>query len=1689
MYAEETAAPSPRTPDPEPEPVASVASVADADADAGEDARAEGEEPSEAPTPAAEGAGVGEDAAEGETAAAEGEQKDGDDAAAAAPVEGEETAAAAAPVEGEEAAADPVEGGETAPPAATEGEAEPATTTEGEAAPPDGEEGSAEPAADADAAAPDVEPGAEPGATGEAPEPEPAVEDAPPPPPPRTPSPPPPPEPAYTLDPRAMKLKVALGSLPEDAASAPAAFFLKDHADDVIDSASALDAVQHGLLSEGTSSLVALEQMLAQVFVPLFGAQAGGIGGDALAQDILRELGSSTGKFGSQVTHAVQQLCGDITLNVPNVAIESVEKALDDYEVVNALEAAMLEWTEVLRAAVERETEKTPQGRGPLAEIDYWRERGAALTGLFEQLNLPAVRKMIEVIEAAPKDKVVASVFTGFKHEFEELHKLYLECKDNVKFLTTLERHFKAITNYRQTGDGSLSNVTDVIGPMLNALRMVWIISRHYSDDARMGGLMNRISVEIGDKVTEDVCVEEIFDIPVDEAIAKVDNAKRLLETWKETYMEVREKIETSGNARWEFNRKELFDRTDYMASICGDLRGMLEAVDGFHHFLGPQLKAVTGENEAIDVVLSRVKEMAKPVEDVDFDAFDQKYMMRWQTISSQFQCDKEEIERSTRSFIDESFKNLRSAESAFELLQNFKSIKSEGGISKQLQDKFNDVLEQFARELQVTRDIFDKNHEDPPVYKNQPPVAGAIAWSRSLFSRVRKTMTMFETHAAEEMKTEAAAAECHFKYMAIAKSVMHFEKKQYNGWIENVDAAALYHLKQPILYTDTSCEPEEIKVNFHHDLVKLIREAKYLDKMGFKIPETALNVALQDEKYLNQREQMMVMLNAYKAAVTSLTPVEATVFSEKLKRLRAVLQPGYSPLNWNSLGILEFVEKCKEAINEFASLVTQVKKNGGVIEQVAADISAARVVFDPPVGAETLDATEMFEHLERHRTEVVDELVRKYRTIGPLLGKIEEAVAGTNTGKSPQLAEYYAHWESAIFNALSDLVMNNLRYFAQMLDRRTRAKTGKHGPGPLFKVIVMLNAPDIVVQPSIKDVAKALKTSCRNVLECAAPFVRWMDRTCLETPPVKKDDDDDEPVYFNFMNDVGRDEDILRVMEYLNDQAEKTVQGVSEYVESWNKHAYLWKLDKEVVVAKFVETEPDCMTYEREFAKYQKMSNELFEASEELEIDYARVVCRPLGKSLREECLSWVKAFATEMHRTDVESVGKIRGDIADKDRGLRAEPADINDLIGVLSIIDDVRRGHMQMELDYLDLEERVRTRQLYDFPMEEASVSDHNTIRDIWATLRKDCEEMDNNLDEVRDKFTLVTIDNVKEFKEKCADFRKRLEESGPGVPGTELDVGVTSLAAYNEELAFKLKTRDDLVMAEKLFELDVTSYPELTETENELKVLDQIYGLYVAHVDGVAGLATAMWKDLDFAKLVDFAKDFAERLEAMLGTDLERSPIFALVSEVIESFRSTLPAIESLKSESMRERHWEQLQSVTATSVNTDPNVFTLGMLLGMKIHLYSSGILDMCTAAEKEVKIEADIVKLADVWKHQKFELLKYVKGEEDRGFTLRSTDEVTVTLDDMALTLQSMMSSRYAKPFIDDVRAWEAKLSLISEVIEVWNEVQRKWMYLESIFIGSDDIRHQLPEEAKRFDRIEKHWQMLMADTTRTATS
>jgi hypothetical protein len=52
---------------------------------------------------------------------------------------------------------------------------------------------------------------------------------------------------------------------------------------------------------------------------------------------------------------------------------------------------------------------------------------------------------------------------------------------------------------------GSLNAILDTIPSLMNGLRMVWIISRHYNTDDQMLPLMKRIVNELVDKVSSDV--------------------------------------------------------------------------------------------------------------------------------------------------------------------------------------------------------------------------------------------------------------------------------------------------------------------------------------------------------------------------------------------------------------------------------------------------------------------------------------------------------------------------------------------------------------------------------------------------------------------------------------------------------------------------------------------------------------------------------------------------------------------------------------------------------------------------------------------------------------------------------------------------------------------------------------------------------------------------------------------------------------------------------------------------------------------------------------------------------------------------------------------------------------------------------------------------------------------------------
>ncbi len=85
--------------------------------------------------------------------------------------------------------------------------------------------------------------------------------------------------------------------------------------------------------------------------------------------------------------------------------------------------------------------------------------------------------------------------------------------------------------------------------------------------------------------------------------------------------------------------------------------------------------------------------------------------------------------------------------------------------------------------------------------------------------------------------------------------------------------------------------------------------------------------------------------------SIDALSSVERELMERKLEELEGCLQPGFTILNWNSLGIAEFAAACNKAIATFQQLVKQVQKNSGIIEQVVYAIAGAQLVSEAEEG------------------------------------------------------------------------------------------------------------------------------------------------------------------------------------------------------------------------------------------------------------------------------------------------------------------------------------------------------------------------------------------------------------------------------------------------------------------------------------------------------------------------------------------------------------------------------------------------------------------------------------------------------------------------------------------------------------------------------------------------------------------
>ncbi|XP_009955032.1 PREDICTED: dynein heavy chain 10, axonemal, partial [Leptosomus discolor] len=1236
--------------------------------------------------------------------------------------------------------------------------------------------------------------------------------------------------------------------------------------------------------------------------------------------------------------------------------------------------------------------------------------------------------------------------------------------------------------------------ILDTIPSLMDALRMLWIISRRYKGEWIVT-LMERIAWEISTRVYKAVDLHTLFKEDRAAAKKKIAEAKSTLEQWKKCYFAVHAQIEASGREQhWEFVRKRLFEKTDYMTSVCQDLYNILQVIEEFYNVFGPELKAVTRDPKRIDDLRRRINGLTSPVEELTFDPFSIESAHEWKLIMEEFKEEVLVMEGETKKFIDESFKNLRSAESAFDMLLNFKHIRSRETINKQLMMKFNDVLDQYCKEVENVKQIFVQNLKDPPLYKNYPPVAGAIYWSRFLFHRIKHPIIRFQE--VEELLASERGKEVKQIYLQVAKRMKEYEDQKYSQWRDGTEQILPMLLKNTLLTViahgaATHVNPETFEqssvteepgttkksvhfmVNFSPILHEIIIETKYMEQLGFPVPETARYVALQEDKYLRYRSRLENMLDRYHKLMATLNEAETKLLDHHIQELWRVFKPGHRRLHWNSLGIGDFFVQCTQAIRKFESLVHQVHNNAEDISNKLLFIKS-RNLFKFPLsrnGDELPKAKEFFEYVKCERAKDVAHMVRNYSAIGQLLTKVEGRVANTKSGKSSKLTSYYAYWENRIYQVLTQLIVKNLQAFNAAVLANV----------PLFQTEAVLSVPEIILQPNASEIDKMTAQCIRDCVEVTKHFVRWMHGTCIECPSqhVKED----EVITFSFYSDVSQNPLIIEQAVLITQNVRKLLASLSKYLNQWERYHLLWKLDKGRVMKRLAAEKSASVTFEEKLQLYMKVAQEVTQQPLIKDEQFIRLQLAPLAYAVQENARDWVISLGKLLHESAREELFSLQEKIQRLSQTLKRPPDSLEDLKIVLGTIAEIKGTSFEVELTYLDIWERYRTLAMYNIPVAKEEQEMADKIREKWETLFFEASEVDRNLGGIKRTFTKITQQQIEDYGKEIEDFFHKFMTEGPGAVGENLDNGLECMAIFEKELEKLEKIHQELGSVEKLFHLPATVYPDLMKAQNDMKGLKQIYEIYESQRAAKKEWSQTLWINLNVQFLQEGIEGFLKALRK-LPEQVRSMPVAFHLETKMKAFRDSIPLLLDLKNEALRERHWQDLMERTGTSFEMTTETFTLENMFAMELQRHSDVISEIVRTAVKELSIEKSVKEIAETWEHLKFTVQMYFKGTEKRGFILGPVDEILEILDDSNINLQSLLSSRFVGPFLSTVHHWEKTLSLIGEVIEIWMVVQRKWMYLENIFIGGD-IRSQLPEEAKIFDSVDRMFKKIMDETVK----
>jgi dynein heavy chain len=358
--------------------------------------------------------------------------------------------------------------------------------------------------------------------------------------------------------------------------------------------------------------------------------------------------------------------------------------------------------------------------KGPDEEIEYWCRRMLTLISITEQLKSKPNRVVTGVLKAralrndeGANNNAAAAAADGTKaggedgpagssgggvgsalSEQEQIKNLIErwrevdlaitdalnEAKDNVRFLDNLRKVIEPL--YTDTP----ASIADTMPALMNSMKMIHTLSRHYGTETRMTNLFMRITNQLITRCKEDIYAGEsvpaLWQQEPESIIAKMNAAIKLLDEYRRHYKDTKARLASMPKGK-QFN----FDETAIFGKFVRFRRRLEKLIDMFssiQQFRALERKRIDGMEDLIhsfDTLVNEFKLKGHDLLDFANTVFERDFV--------EFTMHNSGLENAIQDFMERSLTQMASIDKQLELMRKFQSVLQRDALKEDLEHKY----------------------------------------------------------------------------------------------------------------------------------------------------------------------------------------------------------------------------------------------------------------------------------------------------------------------------------------------------------------------------------------------------------------------------------------------------------------------------------------------------------------------------------------------------------------------------------------------------------------------------------------------------------------------------------------------------------------------------------------------------------------------------------------------------------------------------------------------------------------------------------------------------------------------------------------------------------------------------------------------------------------------------------------